>query len=161
VIEKIDASGRFDEVIARQQLAESASIANMIGDSEAPEFFHVSDEDFEYYVASLVDHTMESMGWPEDRRKFVDSDVRKLRIFDEARAGYCKHLVPLQDLEHTRHPATVYSEETNYTIGCKLLRHQTRIGVTDMELAIESMKATYCTSCEHREPGNPEPDSAS
>lgn len=102
----------------------------------------------------MADHMMESMGWPEDRREFVESDIRKLRIYDQAKATYCKHLVPLQDLEHTQHPATVYAKETNYVIGCNLLKHRTRIGVTDMELAIGSMKSTFCQTCQHRKPGD-------
>ncbi len=96
---------------------------------------------------------MDSTGWPEDRRQFVEDDIRKLRIFEKEKAGFCKHLIPLQDLRHTRHPATVYSEDTSYTIACDLLRKRTRIGVTEMDVALNSMKSTHCENCQYREPG--------
>jgi hypothetical protein len=96
---------------------------------------------------------MASTGWPADRRVFVEDDVRKMLHFEREKAVYCKHLLPLQDLRHTFHPATAYSEATNYVIGCSLLKVQTQIGVNDMETALNAMKATYCESCKLRTPG--------
>jgi len=155
VIERIRLNGGFGEAIARQEQAESQSIVNMLSDRSESRIDQLSDEEFEEYVQHAVDHSMESMGWPEDRREFVERDIRKLRVYEQEKARYCKHLIPLQDLVHTHHPATVYAEETNYTIGCALLRIRTNIGVTDMQFAIETMKLTHCKNCEHREPGEP------
>ncbi len=154
IIERIVTDGRFADSIERQKLAESKSIIKIMGDSGDSKSDDFNDEEFEEQVQLMVDHMMESMGWPEDRREFVESDIRKLRICDQAKATFCKHLLPLQDLEHLRHPATVYAEETNYTIGCALLRHTTKIGVSDIEIAIAAMKSTYCNGCKYREAGD-------
>lgn len=154
-IQKILSHGAYREVINRQEKAEEHSILEMLkpNDQSATEAANdLADEDFEEYVRRLVDHTMVTSGWPYDRRVFVEDDVRKMLYFEKEKAGYCKHLLPLQDLRHTQHPAKVYAEATNYVIGCDLLKVQTQIGVTDMPTALNAMKAMYCNGCEHRAP---------
>lgn len=140
-------------MIQRQEEAEASSILNSLRADHTNAIDQLSDEDFEEYVKMTLDHMMESLGWPEDRRPFVENDIRKMRIFAKERANFCKHLIPLQDLRHTQHPATVYAEETDYTISCELLHKRTQIGVTDMELALKAMKSTHCDDCQYRVPG--------
>lgn len=154
-IQRVVSKGLHSDTIDRQEASEKHSILNMLQPSDqsaSKAIDALAEEDFEGYVKQLVDYTMASTGWPDDRRIYVEDDIRKMAYFEREKSAYCRHLLPLQDLRHTRHPATVYAEPTNYVIGCELLNVQTQIGVTDMETALNAMKRTYCNECKHRSP---------
>ena len=154
-IDRIEAHSQYEAVIRRQEAGERHNIVHMLKQSNDDSLASIGDDDFEAYVESFVDHMMESTGWPEDRRKNVEDDFRKIRVFEREKQKYCRHLEPLQDLRHTQHPDTAYAEPTDYVIRCGLLGSQTQIGVTDMNLAISNMKSTFCERCTHRSPTTP------
>ena len=154
-IDRITAHSQYGAVVRRQEERERHNIVHMLKQSDNDGLASVNDADFEKYVENFVDHMMKSTGWPEDRRKNVEDDFRKLRFFEAEKQMHCRHLEPLQDLRHTQHPDTAYAEPTNYVIRCALLGSQTQIGVTDMSLAIGNMKSTFCQGCKHRAPLKP------
>lgn len=154
-IDRITSHSQYRAVVLRQQESERHNIVHMLKQSDNDSLASVDDDDFEKYVESVVDHMMKSTGWPEDRRKNVEDDFRKIRVFETEKQNHCRHLEPLQDLRHTLHLDTAYAEPTSYVIRCALLGSQTLIDITDMSLAIGNMKSTFCQGCKHRAPLKP------
>ena len=107
-------------------------------------------------IAAFTDTMMQAHGWPEDRRRHVEDDVRKLNQAAIANRDFCKHLQPLQNLGHTRSQATIYTRPTTYTCSCTLLGHKTQIECDDMNAVINAMRRTYCDECKDRQPGRSE-----
>lgn len=103
-------------------------------------------------LARLVDEIMRAFGLPEDRRVFVYQDALKFRRMDEVRRTFCRHLAPLQSLDHTISRDTAYTEPTRYVGCCELLGHQARIECADIDAVIEVFKGQFCLNCPHREP---------
>jgi len=104
-------------------------------------------------IPAHAESMMRAYGWPEDRRKHVEDDIRKLNQAAIANRDFCTHLQPLQNLTDTRSPATIYARPTKYTCSCTLLGHKTRIECDDMEVVINAMRRAYCDECTNREPG--------
>lgn len=152
VIEEIRAMGGYDELIAEQGSLQSTDIlALRRDDREGRGFLRPDDEDS---IQFFVDHMMKSTGWPEDRRRFVEDDVRKMARIEQEQDRYCRHLQPLQNLLHTRSPLTVFASPTQYMCSCTLLGHQTSIENDDIETVINAMKRVYCEDCDLRSPRN-------
>ncbi|MEX1026576.1 MAG: hypothetical protein WD049_01015 [Candidatus Paceibacterota bacterium] len=149
-IDQVRSMGSFDELIAAQETLESNDILNL---SDHPRdgrgFLKPDDEDAIQY---FTDHMMQSTGWPEDRRKYVEDDVRKMARIEQEQEEYCQHLQPLQNLLHTRSPHTVYASPTKYTCSCTLLGYQTQIETDEIDTVLNAMKRVYCEGCERRSP---------
>jgi hypothetical protein len=103
-------------------------------------------------IRFFADHMMKAIGYPEDRRRHVEADVRKLARIEVAQWEYCRHLQPLQNLIHTQSPATAFSRPTMYVCSCTLFGHQTKIEVEDVDVTISAMKQVYCSKCSMRSP---------
>jgi tetratricopeptide (TPR) repeat protein len=109
------------------------------------------------HISRIAGQLMNAHGWPEDRRKHVEDDLRKLSRVDETKSSFCKHLEALQNLTHTLSPSTSYTRPTQYTCKCLRFGHQTVIEHHDIDVVISAMQRTYCEECNHREPGSGEP----
>ncbi|HEV8003201.1 MAG TPA: hypothetical protein VGP63_25160 [Planctomycetaceae bacterium] len=107
----------------------------------------------------MVEMTMRAAGLPEDRRRHVEDDARKVIRSEEVKRTFCQHLQPLQNLEHTFAPNTIYARPTKYTCECRLLHYRTAIETEDIDVAIDAMKRTYCEGCDQRSPLLTDPDS--
>jgi hypothetical protein len=105
-------------------------------------------------IGDYVDRIMTATGLPEDRRGNVLDDCRKIEASKKVQQTFCRHLQPLQNLEHTRHPATAYSRPTMYTCDCTLLHYRTHIEVKDIDTAVKAMQRAHCDECNQRSPGN-------
>lgn len=103
-------------------------------------------------VDQLVDQIMKASGLPEDRRPFVTGDARKCVVIERVQQEFCRHLQPLQNLLHTRSPATAFAGPTQYTGSCTLLGHQTQIECENIETVIGTFQRFYCENCQHRSP---------
>lgn len=106
---------------------------------------------------SLADHVMQASGLPEDRRMFVEQDARNLLRMEAVKGEFCRHLQPLQNLEHTRSITTIYTKPALYTGSCTLLGHETHVECSDIETVITTFQSLYCASCQHRKPGDEPP----
>lgn len=106
----------------------------------------------EAQIQDFTDLNMKAMGLPEVRRAYVEDDVRKLAKSMEIQRRYCRHLQPLQNLEHTNSPETAYTRLTKYTCECMLLGYRTQIETDDIDVAIVAMQRNYCDGCSKREP---------
>jgi len=104
-------------------------------------------------IPAIASQLMEAFGWPEDRREYVEDDLRKLARADEVKRSYCRHLQPIQNLTHTRSPSTIYTRFTRHTCKCLRSGQQTVIEHEDIDVVINAMQRTYCAECQHREPG--------
>jgi hypothetical protein len=100
------------------------------------------------YASNLLTAT----GLPEERRRSVEDDIRKQGQIERVQHEFCRHLQPLQNLEHLRSPATAYLYTTKYTCSCQLLGHETRIENDDLDVVIKAMQQVYCSECDRREP---------
>jgi len=114
--------------------------------------------DNEESIQMMVDFVMQSSGFPEDRRRFVEDDIRKLAESEKEKQDFCRFLQPLQNLTHTQSPHTAYTQKTKYTCSCELLGFRTMIETDDISVAINAMKVTYCNGCEKRKPRGSEGD---
>ena len=150
VIDEVRSMGGYDEIIAVQESVEATDILNVPDRSRPGRSFLAPDD--EESIQQFTNHMMQSTGWPEDRRRFVEDDVRKMARIEQEQDGYCQHLQPLQNLLHTDSPLTVYASPTKYTCSCTLLGHETRIETEDIETVIVAMKRVYCANCQHRSP---------
>ena len=103
-------------------------------------------------IPGVADQLMQAFGWPEDRREYVEDDLRKLSRADKVKRSYCRHLQPIQNLTHTRSPSTIYTRPTQHTCHCLRFGHQTVIEHEDIEVVINAMQRTYCDECGFREP---------
>jgi hypothetical protein len=103
-------------------------------------------------IAEFTDQIMRSSGYPEDRRKHVEDDIRKLEQTEIAQWEFCRHLQPLQNLIHLKSPETVYARPTMYTCSCTLLGYQTRFETDDIHTAINGMRRAFCDECTRRSP---------
>ena len=72
-------------------------------------------------IQRCVTMLMEASGFPEDRRRSVEDDLRKQIRTQQVQQESCRHLRPLQDLEHLRSSATAYLFKARYTCSCTLL----------------------------------------
>jgi hypothetical protein len=99
---------------------------------------------------------MAATGLSADRRRSVEDDLRKQIRIDQVQRSFCKHLQPLQNLEHTASPETAYLFKTQYTCSCTRFGHQTRIENDDIEVVINAMQRTYCDECRERDPAGDE-----
>jgi redox-regulated HSP33 family molecular chaperone len=105
-------------------------------------------------IPRIAGQLMEAFGWPEDRREYVEDDLRKMSRVDQAKRLYCRHLEAIQNLAHTQSPRTIYTRPTQYTCKCQRLGHRTVIEQEDIDVVIKAMQRTYCDECTHREPGS-------
>lgn len=121
----------------------------MSPNSDAARSFALENEDA---VQDFVEMNMRAMGLPEDRRRHVEDDVRKLARSEEVQRKFCRYLQPVQNLEHTLSPDTIYTRPTKYTCACTLLNCGTVIETDDIDVAIDAMKRTYCDGCAKRAP---------
>ncbi len=112
----------------------------------------VLDTGGEDAIRDLTEHVMKAAGYPEDRRRHVESDARKMVRINVVQWEYCRHLQPLQNLLHMYSPETVFARPTVYTCSCELLGYQTQIEMEDIEMVIEAMQRTYCMGCSKRSP---------
>jgi len=103
-------------------------------------------------IQSYTNYVMEAFGYPVDRRRYVEDDVRKQARTELAQWEFCRYLQPLQNLIHLRSPETVYARPTVYTCSCELLGHRTAIETEDIDLAIDAMRRTYCDGCLKQSP---------
>ena len=125
LINDVRSMGGYDKLITAQESLESNDILNLPDrPRDGRGFLKPDDEDA---IQFFTNHLMQSTGWPEDRRRFVEDDVRKMARIEQEQDEYCQYLQPLQNLLHTRSPHTVYAEATQYTCSCTLLRHQTSV----------------------------------
>lgn len=149
-IERIRETGEYGELIrSLEPLAEDDLLG--IQSSDAAETPWPDDEDA---IQHYTDHIMQSGGWPHDRRQFVEDDVRKVTRTKREQVEYCRHLQPLQNLEHTQSPDTAYTTPTRYVCSCAIFDRETSIELEDIDTVIDAMKRVYCNSCDRRAPGN-------
>lgn len=147
LITELGTDPRLDEIRASEA-------GEMLGRERPRREAHEIREMNEDEVLAFADAVMKSTGLPEDRREFLEDDIRKGARLAEEQTNYCKHLSGLQDLRHTRSPATAYAAPVDYTCRCELLGHTTAIPCKDIDVAISAMKRTYCQNCESRSRGN-------
>jgi tetratricopeptide (TPR) repeat protein len=150
VVDEIRSLGGYDESIAARAALEVGDVLNLRSDSHDDYTFPRPDE--EDKIQYFTDHMMVSTGWPEDRRRFVEDDVRKMARIGLEQDEYCQHLQPLQNLLHSRSPHTAYASRTKYTCSCTLLAYQTQIENEDIDTVINAMKRVYCDNCSSRSP---------
>jgi hypothetical protein len=112
----------------------------------AEDSFELDENDVET-IRKYAEHVMRAHGIPVDRRKHVEDDIRKLAKFETERKRYCKHLQPVQE-----NVERAFSRPTEYTCSCSLLGYKTGIAVDEIEIALLSMKLSYCDSCDKRMP---------
>ena len=153
-IEGIRAEGGFDRLIAEQESIEANDLPARKDNSRQGGRGVVRHDD-EESIQYFTNHIMQSTGWPSDRRRFVEDDVRKMARIEKEQDEYCQHLQPLQNLLHTRSSRTVYASATEYTCSCTLLGYKTQIETTDIETVIDAMKRVYCNECNRRSPRQP------
>jgi hypothetical protein len=103
-------------------------------------------------ISAYAELVIRANGWPEDRRKHVEDDIRKLNYAAIAVRDFCRHLQPIQDLIDGRSPATIFAGPTKYTCLCAFFGHKTRIECDDMEVVIKAMQRSHCDECTHRAP---------
>lgn len=153
----------LDRVIesTRQPLS-NESVAEEMEDARSSDPLAVSDDRFdretpyltnEAEIREFVDKIMEATGFPEERRRSIDDDVRKQIQTDHVQRDFCRYLRPLQNLEHLSSPATAYLFTTKYTCSCALTGWETRIEHDDLDTVIAAMKRVYCDECDRRSPG--------
>lgn len=124
-------------------------LAKEFGTGRESEGLHIGGEKA---IQDLTNHVMKAAGYPTDRRKHVEADVRKVARIEVVQWEYCRHLQPLQNLLHTHSPETVYARPTVYTCSCELLGYQTQIEMEDIDVVIDAMQRTYCVECSKRRP---------
>jgi hypothetical protein len=150
VIDEIRSIGGYNEVISAQESLEATDILKLRdAPLDRPGFLKPDDEDA---IQHFTDHMMQSAGWPPDRRKFVEDDVRKLARIEQEQQDFCQYLQPLQNLRHTHSPYAVYASPTKYVCSCRLLGHQTVVENEDIDTVIRAMKVVYCDGCLQRSP---------
>jgi hypothetical protein len=150
VIEEIRSLEGCDALIAQQESIESQDLLSRIGlPVDDHSYLNPGDEKA---IERFTNHIMQSTGWPEDRRQFVEDDVRKMARSIQEQQEYCRHLQPLQNLLHTHSPLTIYASKTWYTCSCTSLGYETRIESDDIDAVINAMKRTYCDGCTSRSP---------
>lgn len=155
VIDEIRSLGGYAELIATQESFEANNVLNRVNvPRERRDFLRPADESA---IQEFTDHMMQSSGWPPDRRRFVEDDVRKMAVIEREQDEYCQYLQPLQNLLHTRHPETVYATRTGYVCSCTLLGYETQIEMEDIDTVINAMKRVYCAECQRRIPGRSAP----
>jgi tetratricopeptide (TPR) repeat protein len=158
-----DEQGRLSQILAdaRDQL-DGDPIVQMLEESNVADPLNVGNQirrqssilpTEERNVEDLVDGLMKAMGLPVDRRRNVADDVRKQIRIDQEQRAFCRYLQPLQNLEHTKSPATAYFFRTQYTCSCTLLGYETVIDNDDIDVVIDAMQRTYCNECNQRKPG--------
>lgn len=103
-------------------------------------------------IQEYADNILKATGLPEERRRSIEDDIRKQSQIERVQREFCRHLQPLQNLEHLNSPATAYLFTTKYTCSCQLLRHETRIENDDLDVVIDAMQRVYCNGCDRREP---------
>jgi hypothetical protein len=143
----VESSGGFPELSKELEALQELHASN--GMSPNSDWPRLQDEDA---VKDLVEMNMRAIGLPEDRRRHVEDDARKLVRSEEVKRRFCRHLQPLQNLEHTLSPHTIYARPTKYTCARTLLNHRTVIETEDIDVAIDAMKRTYCEGCALRSP---------
>ena len=104
-------------------------------------------------IPGIAGQLMEAFGLPEDRREYVEDDLRKMSRAEQVKKSYCRHLQPIQNLAHTRSLRTIYTRPTQHTCQCLRFGYQTVIEQEDIEVVIKAMQRTYCDECGFREPG--------
>jgi tetratricopeptide (TPR) repeat protein len=148
VIDQIRSIGGYDEVISAQESLEAKDILKLRdAPLDRPGFLKPDDEDA---IQGFTDQIMQSAGWPADRRKFVEDDVRKRARIEQEQQDFCRHLQPLQNLRHTHAAHTVYASPTKYICSCSLLGLKTVIEDEDIDTVIRAMKIVHCDGCPHR-----------
>jgi hypothetical protein len=150
VVESHRSSGKNAEEFAR---LESACEVDVLRTSKqkAPRRAALRNAD-EETIKLFADSLMKATGYPKDRRRYVEDDVRKMARIDAIQAEFCQHLQPLQNLGHTRSPNTIYARPTEYVCSCTLLGHETVIEFADIDVVIDAMQRTYCSGCDKRAP---------
>jgi hypothetical protein len=138
-IRKLEAASRTDVLRLRTSTPESTPRG----------WLQNADEDT---TKRFADSVMKAAGYPEDRRRHVEDDVRKMARIDLAQRQFCRHLQPMQNLRHHDSPGTVFASPTKYVCSCTLLGHQTRIELEDIDVVIDAMKRTFCDGCDKRSP---------
>jgi hypothetical protein len=106
----------------------------------------------EAQIQRFVEAIMQASGFPEDRHRSVEDDVRKQVRIDQVRRGFCKHLQPLQDFQHLQSVETAYLFRTKYRCSCTLLGHRTVIESDDIDVVINAMQRVHCKACTDRQP---------
>lgn len=148
-ISELRATGRYVAIIAAQEALELQSPLHAIeSDHDRRDRNFESEEQIQF----ATDQIMQSTGWPQDRREFVEDDVRKMARIEREQVEFCQHLQPLQDLVHTQSPRTIYTAKTRYTCSCTLLGIETHIELDDIDAVISTMKNVHCNSCLRRSP---------
>lgn len=151
IIQQLKQTGEHNEKIAQQEQFEALDpIAGERRKGDRPSFT-TSDEAI---IQDFTNHIMSATGYPEERRKFVEDDIRKMGRINEVQSEYCRHLQPLQNLEHNNSPSTAYSSRTRYVAACSLLGYELNLEVEDLDTTIEALKRLYCENCGHRNPAN-------
>jgi hypothetical protein len=106
----------------------------------------------EMEIHEYASNILTATGLPEERRRSIEDDIQKQGQIERVQREFCRHLQPLQNLEHLRSPATAYLYTTKYTCSCQLLGHETRIENDDLDVVIKAMQQVYCSECDRREP---------
>ena len=152
VIESYRSSGRHADEIRSLEASRDTDVlhlsaSNRQGTSQS--WLQNADEDT---IKQFADVVMKAAGYPEDRRRNVEDDIRKTALTDRAQRQFCRYLEPLQNLLHHSLPETVFASPTRYVCSCALLGYQTGIELNDIEVVIDVMKRTYCEGCDKRSP---------
>lgn len=136
--------------LVRQEESMSALDPILGGDDRSERRFDALHDP--QFVEQAVDQIMKASGLPEDRRPFVIADARKCVVIERVQQDFCRHLQPLQNLLHTRSPATAFAGPTQYTGSCALLGHETQIECENIETVIGTFQRFYCDNCQQRSP---------
>ena len=62
----------------------------------------------------------------------------------QERVGWCRYIQMIQDLTHTRHPATHYRTDPQRMCVCEKHGYESKIESTDAQGVIEAFKQSYC-----------------
>ncbi len=107
-----------------------------------------SDEDIE----RIAEDMLAANDLPKDRLAVMVREVMSFRDIARERIGWCRHIQLIQDLGHTRSPATYYAYDPERSCYCEKFRLTSKIGSTDWQVVIETFKNNYCSGCPARSP---------
>ena len=113
--------------------------------SEEDEDVHLADESDEM-LRDMARHTMASLELSSDRLPVLEGECLALRMIAQERVGWCRYIQMIQDLTHTKHPATHYHTDPQRRCVCEKHGYESKIESTDAHGVIEAFKQTYCTN---------------
>jgi len=124
------------DLIARHKRDEDENAASM------------TDEELDDYARL----TLQTCALPPDRLSVVRQDGWGVRHVAQQRLSWCRHIQLIQDLRHTRHPATAYRNPPTQFGHCTKHGFESVLGSTDIAGVIARFKAAFCQTCPDRDP---------